>query len=58
MDKRLLSFDRFKDHCNNIFNNKYDYSKSEYLGMKHPIKIICKKISRPSKNKICTAEIF
>lgn len=41
MDKRLLSFDRFKDHCNNIFNNKYDYSKSEYLGMKHPIKIIC-----------------
>jgi hypothetical protein len=41
MDKRLLSFDKFKDHCNDIFNNKYDYSKSEYIGMKHPIKIIC-----------------
>jgi len=41
MDKRILSFDKFKLHCNDIFNNKYDYTKSEYLGMKHPIEIIC-----------------
>jgi len=41
MDKRILSFDKFKSHCNDIFNNKYDYSKSEYKGMKHPIKIVC-----------------
>jgi len=41
MDKRILSFDKFKLHCNNIFDNKYDYSESDYLGMKHPIKIIC-----------------
>lgn len=41
MDKRILPFDKFVDHCNKIFNNKYDYSQSEYIGMKHPIKIIC-----------------
>ena len=36
-----MSFDDFKNHCNKIFNNKYDYSKSNYIGMKHPMKIIC-----------------
>lgn len=41
MDKRILPFDKFKSHCNNLFNNKYDYSLSNYIGMKHPIKIIC-----------------
>ncbi len=41
MDKRILDFSKFKEHCNKIFHNKYDYSKSEYSGMKHPIKIIC-----------------
>ena len=41
MDKRILPFEDFKKHCNLIHNNKYDYSKVKYVGMKHPITIIC-----------------
>jgi len=41
MDKRTMSFDDFRNHCNIIFNNKYDYSNSNYIGMKHKLNIIC-----------------
>lgn len=38
---RLLNFDKFIERSNKIHNNKYDYSKSIYDGIRNKIKIIC-----------------
>lgn len=41
--KQLKKFNLFIDNANNIHNDKYDYSITNYLGARRKIKIICKK---------------
>ena len=39
----LLKVDRFIEKAVKVHGDVYDYSKSEYMGRRHPITILCKK---------------
>ena len=38
---RKIKFEDFINHCNIIFNYKYDYSETVYMGMKKTLSVIC-----------------